>query len=147
MRRISRIQQVCHRAAVPGPHTARARRAGQSTERRNPRGRPHHAAPWRGDARPGRCDPDGSPVDTGPIKVAATAAIAARFGLHAAGRTSTAKLVNAAPFRSASAGRPGVDPANNESECTPEQMVTAGRIRFRTAGMGGKARMFPDIMT
>ncbi len=83
------------------------------------------------------------------MKAAATT-IAARFGLHTAGGTSAAKLAGAAPFPSASAGRPsGVGPTSNEPELMPGKVATAGRIRFRIAGMGGRAgaRMFPDITT
>ena len=61
-----------------------------------------------------RRDPGGGPaIDTGPMaeeEEAAATAIAARFGLHAEGRTFAAKLAIAAPFPSASAGRPGGGP-------------------------------------
>ena len=93
-----------------------------------------------------RRDPGGGPaIDTGPMEAEeeAATAIAARFGLHAAGGTSATRLANAAPFPSASAGRPGADPAHNESERMLRKVVTARRIRFGIASMGGRGR--PDI--
>ncbi len=81
---------------------------------------------------PGR----GPAVDAGPMEAAAATAIAVRFGLHAAGGTSAAKLANAAPFLFTFANRPGVDPTNNESERMLRKVVMARRIRFRIASMG-----------
>ena len=65
---------------------------------------------------------------------------------NAAGRASAAKLANAAPFLFTFVNRPGVDPANNESERMPGKVAMARKIRFRIASTEG-ARMFPSIMT
>ena len=78
--------------------------------------------------------------------LAAAVAIAARFGLHATGRTFATKLANAAPFLFTFVNYLVVDPTNNESERMLRKMVVARKIRFRVASMEG-ARMFSNMMT
>ncbi len=67
------------------------------------------------------------------MEAAAATAIAARSGLHAAGGTFATKLANAAPFQFTFAGRPGADPAYNESE----------RMLGKTAMPGGSGSGSP----
>ena len=97
------------------------------------------------DAKLARRGPGGPEVDTKPMEAAA-AAIAWRFGLHAAGATFATKLANAAPFLVTFVNLPGVDPTNNESERMLRKVVIARKIRFRIASLEG-VRTLSNIMT
>ena len=74
----------------------------------------------------------------------AAAAIVARSGLHAAGRTLATELANAVPLPFTSVNCSEVNPTGSKPGRMPRKAAMARKIGFRIARGSG---IFPSIMT